>query len=163
MDSKNRVWIGTEGGGVNLFVEKEKKFVRFRQKDGLPSDVVWGILEDDKGSLWISTSLGLSKFDPEKKKFKNYGYTEGFQSDIFNRGAYYKDSEGNMYFGGSNGLNVFKPSEIRDHTVKPFVYITAVFLFNKEIKIGEEVNGDTILNKSVCRTTSLSLNYLKVS
>jgi len=113
-DSKELYWIGTAGAGLNKFDPESGIFRHFREKDGLPSDVVYGILEDDQGMLWISTNSGLSMFDPGTELFRNYDVRDGLQSNEFNQNAYFKNTEGEMFFGGVNGFNTFYPEEIED-------------------------------------------------
>ena len=63
-DRAGALWVGTYGGGLNKFDPRSGRAIRFREQDGLPNDVVYGILEGDDGSLWISTNKGLSRFNP---------------------------------------------------------------------------------------------------
>src|SRR5204862_8004007 len=59
------LWIGTNGGGLNCFNKITGKFVRYDIEEGLPNKVVYGILNDDSGNLWLSTNKGLSRFTPD--------------------------------------------------------------------------------------------------
>lgn len=61
------IWVGTRDG---LFALKEadKELQQYTTDDGLPSNVIYGILEDSYGRLWVSTNQGLSCFDPENRK-----------------------------------------------------------------------------------------------
>ncbi len=141
-DSGGTLWIGTFGGGLNKFDKKDQTFIHFRKKDGLPNDVVYGILEDEKGNLWLSTNFGLSKFNPKTYTCTNYDERDGLQGNEFNRGAYYKDRMGRMYFGGVNGLNEFFPQNIEENTYIPQVVITGFLLFNKPVPIAGGVPTD---------------------
>jgi ligand-binding sensor domain-containing protein len=99
-DSRGVIWVATFGGGLNRYVPEENAFEHYRQGQGLPNDVVYGILEDDGGRLWLSTNLGLSRFDAEADAFENFTVQDGLQSNEFNSGSFAKDAEGRMYFGG---------------------------------------------------------------
>jgi len=90
-DSHGFIWIGTHSGGINKFDKTTGKFYRFSTKHGLPNDVVFGILEDGKGNLWISTLNGLSKFDPRTGKFRNYDVSDGITHNQFNWHASFKN------------------------------------------------------------------------
>ena len=77
--------------------------------------MVYGILEDGAGRLWISTNGGLARLDPDTGAVRSYDVSDGLQSNEFNTGAYYKNPEGEMFFGGINGLKAFFPVTIRDN------------------------------------------------
>ncbi len=130
------LWIGTDGGGINKFDLATESFTRFTEQDGLPSNVVNGILEDEEGYFWLSTNKGLSKFDPENGIFRNYDAQDGLQSTEFNFGAYHKSRQsGEMFFGGANGLNIFDPVNIVDNPNPPPVVLTAFQKFNQDVKL----------------------------
>lgn len=125
-DRNGVLWVGTHGGGLNRYNRETVSFTHFTESDGLPNNVVYGILEDDAGSLWLSTNFGLSRFDPLQKSFHNYTASDGLQSDEFNQNSFAKDLYGNMYFGGINGFNIFKPKEIRDNPLPPKISLTSL-------------------------------------
>ena len=78
LDEKNRLWIGTWGGGLSLLDTKTFKFRNFTTQDGLPGNFILSIEEDHSGGLWIGTNDGLSLFDGEK--FLNFSRINGFKS-----------------------------------------------------------------------------------
>lgn len=138
-DKQGIYWIGTAGGGLNKLNLKTGTFTHYRESDGLPNDVVYGILEDDDGFLWISTNNGLSKFDPNTEVFRNFDTLDGLQSNEFNSNAYFKNDRGEMFFGGVNGLNAFSPSEIQDDQYVPPIVLTSF----------TQSGGDVALNTAV--------------
>ncbi len=73
-DSKRRLWVGTDEGGLNLFTRETKSFIHYTTKQGLPDNTIVGILEDDKGDLWISSHDGISKatIDSTNGSIKTY-------------------------------------------------------------------------------------------
>ncbi|NIR47733.1 AAA domain-containing protein [candidate division KSB1 bacterium] len=158
-DETGTLWIGTYGGGLNRLDRETGTFTYYKEKDGLPNNVVYGILEDDRGNFWISTNNGLSRFDPRTETFKNYDVNDGLQSNEFNLGAYHKTGEGEMFFGGINGLNAFYPEDIKDNPFVPPVVITDFQLFNESVPIGEDSLGRTILNKVPSETKKIELSY----
>lgn len=125
-DSNGIFWIGTGGGGLNRFDPETEIFSNYREKDGLANDVVYGILEDEAGMLWLSTNNGLSKFDPDKEIFRNYDIRDGLQSNEFNQNAYFQNQRREMFFGGVNGFNVFQPEHIQDNPYLPPVKMTSL-------------------------------------
>ncbi|MHB1687658.1 MAG: ligand-binding sensor domain-containing protein [Ignavibacteriaceae bacterium] len=162
-DKQGNLWIGTYGGGLNkLPVDQQNlpagkaKFIRYSTKDGLPSNIIYGILEDDNGNLWLSTDNGLSKFDPAKQIFRNYNESDGLQSNQFFWGAALKSKNGELFFGGINGFNAFYPSSLKDNPYIPPVVITDFNIFNKPVPI--EQNGSP-LKKYIAETDKITLSY----
>lgn len=125
-DSKGRLWVGTMGGGLNRMDTQTGAFTHYREKQGLPNDTVVGLLEDDAGLLWLSTNRGLARFDPETEKFECFDVTHGLQSNEFSWGAFYKNSQGEFFFGGIKGFNAFFPGEIQDNRYVPPIVLTAL-------------------------------------
>ncbi len=111
-DKSGNVWIGTRYG-LNKFNIKDKSFNVYTKKDGLPNNTIYGILFDKKGNPWVSTNFGISKLDLKSNKFKSLGITDGLQGNEFNGNAAYQNNEGEFFFGGINGLNVFYPKDIK--------------------------------------------------
>ncbi|MEW4925461.1 two-component regulator propeller domain-containing protein [Algibacter sp. 2305UL17-15] len=162
-DSKGILWIGTFGGGVNKYIppigKAPPKFMAYKEKDGLPNNVVKGILEDDNGNLWISTNKGLSKFDPDNETFKNYDVNDGLQDNEFQELARLKRKNGDLIFGGTNGFNVFNPSEIRDNPIEAETIITKFSVFNKPVHVGDTLNNRVILKHPISQTDHIKLKY----
>ncbi|MCP4339342.1 MAG: histidine kinase, partial [Desulfobulbaceae bacterium] len=159
-DSGGRLWIGMMGGGLDKFDREHERFIHYTVKDGLPSNTVFGILEDDDtegGNLWLSTTWGLSRFNPQTETFRNYDVSDGLQGNSFlTINAYYKSQSGELFFGGSNGFNAFYPDQIRDNPHIPSVFITDFQLANTPVLIG----GDSVLQQSILDTEHLTLSYL---
>jgi len=155
-DSRNNLWVGTTNG-LNLMSRDMDTFTVFHEEDGLPSNIIHGILEDDQGNLWLSTLNGLSKFNPDTKTFRNYDVSDGLQGNEFSeRNASYKSDNGEMFFGGKQGFNVFHPDSIRDNPFIPPVYITDLKIYNKSVGIGIEGSP---LNKHIIETKEMTLSY----
>jgi streptogramin lyase len=85
--------------------------------------------------LWLSTNKGISRFDPQTERFRNYDVSDGLQSNEFGK-VCYQGPDGEMFFGGSNGFNAFFPETIRDNPYVPPVVITSFKIFNKPVPIG---------------------------
>lgn len=137
-DKKDNLWIGTNGGGLNMLTPDLKTFKHYTIYDGLPANVIYGILEDDDGILWLSTTNGVSRFNPESGTFRNYDKLDGLQSNEFTYTASCKTSDRKLLFGGIEGFNMFKPADIKDNMNIPPVYITELLIFNKPVVPGDE-------------------------
>lgn len=124
-------WVGTSGGGLNLFQLSTGIFKHFTTNDGLPNNVIYGILPDEKGNLWMSTNNGISRFNPKSKLFQNYGPQHGLQAWEFNSEAFFQGSNGELFFGGINGVTYFHPNDIQTDQRLPETLITRVEIPNK--------------------------------
>ncbi len=126
-DRLNRIWATTTNGLCCLL--KDNRFFRFHIRHGLPSETLYGILEDSAGDLWISSIKGISHVtlggpaDRPTIQCTNYTPRDGLQGEQFGQWAYFKDRSGSMYFGGVNGFNRFHPRDIRMNPVPPAVLI----------------------------------------
>lgn len=92
--------------------------------DGLPSNVICGLSEDSRHDIWISTYMGISRYDINDNRFINYYSGDGLQGNEFTHGAFYKNRNGKIYFGGVNGITSFLPESIGNTSKEAKVWIT---------------------------------------
>ncbi len=135
-DKMGTIWIGTNDG-LNKFNKSANNFTAYQAKHGLIGNSVAGILEDKQGYLWISTNNGLSKFNPKIETFRNYDKRDGLQGNLFLPRSAYKNTAGELFFGGLNGFNVFYPNELQDNPHRPAVVLTDFQLFNQSVLVNE--------------------------
>ncbi len=148
-DKKNNIWVGTNGGGINLYNEANETFKTISEKDGLPNNTIKSIIEDYRGNLWLSTNQGICNFNYTNNTFKSYNELDGLQGKEFGRAVGAKNFEGELFFGGSNGLTYFNPDELLNKpTNSPKIYFTELKLFNKTVEIGDKTGPlDTDLSQ----------------
>ncbi len=140
-DRDGIMWVGTFGDGLIRYDRSLGSFSHYREANGLPNDIVYGILEDEWGYLWLSTNNGLSRFDPERLSFVNYDVDDGLQSSEFNPGAYALGLDGLMYFGGIHGFNYFDPGNIGEgNPYKPSVVLTSLTQGGRSLDIDGAVD-----------------------
>jgi signal transduction histidine kinase/ligand-binding sensor domain-containing protein len=149
-DSKGTLWFATRIGGFFRLNEENETFTAFTKKDGLPSNTIYSIIEDDDGNLWLTTNKGLCRFSPSTHTFANFDADDGLQSNQFeirpeNSGGCFKGKDGTLYFGGPNGLNVFHPRNLHTNKMAPPVVITRFTLFDKPIP-GKNEAKEIVLN-----------------
>lgn len=152
-NKRGEFWIGTRNGLYGI-LEGKRQMTHYSTRVGLPNDVIHGILEDAFGRLWISSNKGLTCLVTETGKIKNFSATDRLQSDQFNNYAYLKTSSGDMYFGGIQGITVFRPELLMDNPHMPAPVITRLRLFNKQVRPGDETG---ILEKSIHLTKAITL------
>ncbi|MFA6456544.1 MAG: two-component regulator propeller domain-containing protein, partial [Bacteroidota bacterium] len=141
-DSHGFIWIGTHSNGFNKFDKSTEQFQQYSILNGLPNDVVFGIQEDSRGCLWISTMNGLAKFDPATETFRVYDEADGLVHNQFNWRSSFKNTKGVMYFGGLNGFVAFHPDSIRIDTAAPHTAITSFKIFDKETPLQQSRDAE---------------------
>ncbi|MGL5245349.1 MAG: ligand-binding sensor domain-containing protein, partial [Sarcina sp.] len=124
-DSKGNLWIGTKHG-LNKFNKEKEEFTVYTDENGLPNNNIYGVLIDKNDNIWISTNYGISKFDVDKNKFINYSVIDGIASNEHNGYAYYKNKEGDMFFGGINGVSKFNSDDLTEEKLVPKISISKV-------------------------------------
>lgn len=152
------IWIGTNGGGLNRFEIGSETFTHYTEENGLPNHVIYGILADGKGNLWLSTNRGLSNAVLQSETrdivgFHNYSIKHGLQGDEFNTNSYFKTDFGDMVFGGVNGITVFHPDSVKTNPHIPPVVVTGLRINHKPAIIGEHIPW------SISETNDLVLPY----
>lgn len=157
------LWIGTKGGGLNRLDKTNGNFFHLTVTDGLPDNVVYGILPDDAGNIWGSTNKGIfclssPKSTKGKWTFRNFTKAEGLQDDEFNTGAYAKLPNGNLVFGGVNGFNIFNPKEILIQGFTPNVFITDILVNNQSVSPGDKTG---VLQNTIEQSKSITLTNLQ--
>ncbi len=124
-DSGTALWIGTLGGGLISLAPDRKHFASYNTQDGLLNNTIYGILPGGPDTLWMSTNKGLCRFTISRQSFRCYGVFDGLQSTQFSLGSYYRSPAGELFFGGIEGVNAFKPEEVQDHYYIPSVVISS--------------------------------------
>ena len=160
-DKNNRLWLGTQGGlNCSNLDDSLLVFHHITTEQGLPSNTIFGLEMDDDANIWMSTFRGLAKLNFAKmedisfcwennKKFiidpfnpvvENFSEHNGIHGNEFNQGAYFKDKNGVIYFGGLTGMTYFHPDSLHKSTFSPSVLLTGFKIFNTEVVVSDENN-----------------------
>jgi signal transduction histidine kinase/ligand-binding sensor domain-containing protein len=150
------LWVATYGGGLNRFDPVTTTFHRYVEKEGLPDNEVYAILEDAQGLLWLTTNHGLVRFDPLTDSFRTYTANDGLQSNAFNYGAAYRSASGELFFGGPFGLTAFYPERLHDNAHIPNIVITEFRILNRTVFNDLQPNTHLALSY---RDTSISFEF----
>jgi signal transduction histidine kinase/streptogramin lyase len=169
-DKDGNLWVGTSTNGVYFCKPDGTILYTYDISNGLPSNIIQSIIEDNAGNIWISSNGGISRFDRKTKKFRNYSKEDGLQGDQFKQQSSLITRKGEIYFGGYNGFNSFYPDSLKDNDFIPPVYITDFQIFNKPVRfgypgaqfqsyIGEAKEIRLNWNQSVFSFTFSAINY----
>ncbi|MBP3512082.1 MAG: helix-turn-helix domain-containing protein [Prevotella sp.] len=163
-DSRGLIWIGTRGG-VNVLDLESDHLDFLTEKEGLANNCVCGLTEDKNRNIWITTSNGITRVvvqrNHEEGTFNyglyNYNTADGLQSNEFNPGAILTKADGNVLFGGLNGVNWIRQQGKADNTSLPRVMLTQLFIDDTEIMTGHEYDGHVPLPQSLNESTKIEL------
>lgn len=144
-DTLGNVWVATNYG-LNKFNKIEGKFTKYTEEDGLSNNFVYGILFDEENNPWVSTNYGISKYDIDKNKFINFGASDGLQGNEFNASSYFKSDSGEMFFGGTSGLNSFYPEDYKEEISSGKVNISKVKVNGESVHFKESIELDSKKN-----------------
>ncbi len=152
----NNLCLGTFGSGLVFANLENNSYKVFTKKNGLPNNVIYGIVKDKKGVLWFSTNRGIGCFDSKTNKIKTYTEKNGLVSDEFNSNSYFTSNEGEIFFGGIQGFNHFFPENITEETDNLKVWLTKFKISKDWLLPGDK---DSPLKNLISKTKYLELDY----
>jgi diguanylate cyclase (GGDEF)-like protein len=126
-DRQGRLWVGTEGGGIAVMTGFEGGRMRFHhlgRKDGLPDQVIDELLQDKESAIWVSTDDGIARIDPATFSVRSFGQADGVAIQVYWANAGAVTEQGDLLFGGSDGLTVIRPDRLTQLAVKPPLVVT---------------------------------------
>ena len=159
-DPDQNLWIATEGDGLYYYNTTTGQSIKYGMSDGLPNEVIYGILPDDFNTIWLSTNNGLSRFDPASKTFDNFDVSDGLVGNEFNYGAFKKLSNGDLMFGGATGVTYFNPDDIIKNAFVPPVVLTSFLVNNQPFVIDDEEHEPIKLKYD---QNAVSFNFVALS
>lgn len=161
--STGKIWMGSMGGGlmgVSQIISKDSiLFDAVTVKDGLPNNSIKSIEEDQEGNLWLSSNHGLSRYNPRTLDIVNYDVSDGLQGNDFEELASANRQNGELLFGGINGLNTFYPEQIRKDTIKPKLYFSELSILNEVVQPRVKYQKNVILKNSIEHTDQIVLTH----
>lgn len=153
------LWVGTKGGGINRIDLRSGRVKHITTTDGLPDNVVYGILAPTKGEFWCSTNRGLAKITPQAGggyRITAITVAQGLQDNEFNTQAFFLADDGEMLFGGVNGLNRFYADAVKFDTTPPPVFIVGLRINHLPVDYGKP---DSPLNAPLETLQTIRLDY----
>ena len=154
------LWLGTERGGICkvLNSNSQPEFISFSEKQGLSNNVVKSVIYDGDKSLWITTNIGLNKFNIEDYRFQKFTTTDGLPFEDFNYG-YAVLKNGYLVLAGFDGFCYFNPKKLPTNEKLPRLEFGDLKVFNENVKAGDTLNNRVIMEKRLSDLDGLSLKY----
>jgi signal transduction histidine kinase/ligand-binding sensor domain-containing protein/DNA-binding response OmpR family regulator len=157
-DRSGNIWIGTYNGIFRL--DKQNRTIRnYTTANGLSSDVICGLAEDENGDVWCSTFQGINQIKVNEERIIHYYSGNGLVDKSYNRGVYFQDKEGMVYFGGNTGITLFEPENITHKNYERNVVLTNLYLHNQRADIHTRSAGKPLLDGSLQNTLRFRLSY----
>ena len=155
VENDTSIWVGTLMGLYHLNPETHKTR-RYTTAEGLPGDIINALVRDHSGVLWVTTSNGICRFEPENLSITVFNKDDGMQSNEFRPRSALADSEGDLYFGGINGFNIIDPQKIARNKHVPNIQLTGLDIFHMPVKPGDP---NSPLDKIIAETDKIVLDY----
>jgi signal transduction histidine kinase/ligand-binding sensor domain-containing protein/CheY-like chemotaxis protein len=150
--------LGTDVG-VNVYDPRTGQFRTYTVREGMPSNYVMALETDQAGNIWAGTDHGLARIDAATGKVRVFDVDDGLPSNQFWNHAAYRGRDGTLYFGSTNGLTAFQPSDLHDNLTPPPVYITELSVFNHRLLPGPQSS----LKSSIRITKDITFDYRQSS
>ncbi len=145
--SDGKLWIGTYGRGLFSYDTNTRKLTHH---SGFESNDIVGILEGPDNDLFLSSSYGLYRYNPQSGKMNTYLEANGTIGNQYHEKSCYADNYGNLYFGGNSGLQQIVPANMTHNNPTAPLYLTNLTLLNHhEIDNNEEYHPDYSAMKHV--------------
>jgi signal transduction histidine kinase/ligand-binding sensor domain-containing protein/class 3 adenylate cyclase len=130
IDESGSLWIATTNGLNKISqlqnLTSKPVFEKWLENDGLQDADIRGIAVDASGWLWLSTASGISRLNISNQTVENFSEKNGLQNSVFNSGAILQSKNGNLYFGGNNGVAQILPDNFKKNLHPPEVVITEI-------------------------------------
>lgn len=150
----NLLWVGTFGSGLCRFDKRTGRCQRITTRQGLPNNVIYAVIPDRQGSVWVATNQGLGQLDRRTGHVRVYTQEDGLSADEFNRFHAVSLPDGRIGLGGVQGLTGFDPARIRPDTFQPRVQLAGLLVNNRLLTAGPLTGG-----KSINELTQLTLPH----
>ena len=169
-DNFGNIWIGSNLGLIKCN-PGTLECTFFTTKDGLATNEIYSVLTNDT-ELWLGTDNGLASFLPEEERYKKFSIHDGLQDYDFSPHSAFRASNGYMFFGGPQGINIFHPDSIKASSIKPnFEFLQLEYtidnkIFTNQLKDNQKIsipwnNSDITISFALLEFTQPLMNQYK--
>jgi signal transduction histidine kinase/ligand-binding sensor domain-containing protein len=117
------LWLGTLGAGLNRLDQRTGLVRRFSHRAGdptsLPDDVVWSLLVEPGGRLWVGTGCGLASLDPGGARFRRHRLRLSGDPACVSISAIERTTDGDLWLAGGPALLRYRPSTASTTEFRP--------------------------------------------
>ncbi|NHE58149.1 hybrid sensor histidine kinase/response regulator transcription factor [Cyclobacterium plantarum] len=158
------IWVGSSGG-LFYYDEEAGIFHGFDQSNGLENHFLVSLIADQSGDLWLSSQEGLTQAKVNRSnkelllEFRFFNTGDGLQGNYFNKNAAFLSDRGEVFIGGSDGVNFVNPVNFPFIEKEPEIVFTEFQLFNQAISVNQRINGRAILSSNLDKKRSIQLKH----
>ena len=159
-DDDHTIWMGTFGGGLNRMLpgtDAAPRFEVFDRSLGMPNNVVYTIIDDKKGNLWLTTDNSIVRFAKSNRSIEVFGKGNELENVEFSEAAAYRLATGEICFGAKSGFYSFNPENVKRKRINAPLVFTRLLLFNKEVTIGD--GKKALLTRQINETSELRFSH----
>jgi signal transduction histidine kinase/DNA-binding response OmpR family regulator/ligand-binding sensor domain-containing protein len=159
-DDTKTIWMGTFGGGLNRMIpgtDKDPQFEVYDRQSGMPNNVVYAIIDDLKGNLWLTTDNSIVRFNKANRLFEVFGKGNELENVEFSEAAAWRLSSGEICFGAKSGFYSFNPEVVQRKKINAPLVFTRLLLFNKEVLIEE--GKKALLKRQLDETSEIKFSH----
>ena len=133
---ENTLWIGSISGGLFKYDKVNRTFIKnYTTKNGLVNNTINSLVADTLGFLWMSTNLGISRFNPSLETFSHFSKADGLIESEFNRHHDLQMTDGRIAMGGTKGYTIFDPYSFLEDPSQPQVLLTNAILNGETVSL----------------------------
>ncbi|HLV62067.1 hybrid sensor histidine kinase/response regulator transcription factor [Galbibacter sp.] len=151
--SDGTIWLGTKGAGMAAYRPDTDSLQWYNQLGGFHLENVCSIIESDQNEIWAAGNSGIVRLDPKTGETSNFDQSDGLLSNDYNMNAVFNDGEGNLYFGGYEGMDFFNPKTIKYNQQETLLYLSDLKIFNNKV-LPSQPNSP--LTKVIAQTDSIT-------
>lgn len=160
-DTESNLWFGTFGGGLNRLKRSDVatgryEFDLFDRKKGMPNDVIYTILDDQIGNLWLTTENAIVKLNKKSSKIEVFGKGNELENVEFSEASSRLLQSGEICVGSKSGFYTFRPEAVKRRVINAPLVFTGLQLFNKSVEIGGE---EGVLEKQIDETSQIEFTH----
>jgi ligand-binding sensor domain-containing protein/serine phosphatase RsbU (regulator of sigma subunit) len=135
-DEDGNLWASTYGDGIYRF--SADTVINITANQGLKSNYCYGLITDKNHDLWVGHRLGISRINTRKYTVQVYDVSKGITGDC-NFNAMFRDDNGMLYFGTTDGLITYDPRKEKQSPVPPFTNITRLVISDREYDFNHDI------------------------
>jgi ligand-binding sensor domain-containing protein/signal transduction histidine kinase/DNA-binding response OmpR family regulator len=156
VDSENRIWVGTNNGGLYEYRVATDDFRSFRREGLIREQCICALLEDDNGTFWITTNNGLFCYNPATAETQKYTTENGLPTNNFNYVSAYKGEDGTIFLGTVHGMISFDPHNIHQEIDFPNIILSRLIIGNETMRPNAH---NSPLTTALDNTSRIELNH----